>query len=1171
MTDPPNREVVVFSAARRLPLELRASYLDEVCSGDAALRQRMAELLEAIDEADGFLQAPAPGAPRTPNPQDPAGSRSTIQVVVPSEKIGDRIGRYKLLQQIGEGGCGVVYMAEQEKPVRRRVALKVIKLGMDTRSVIARFEAERQALALMDHPNIAKVLDAGGTGAGRPFFVMELVRGIKVTDYCDQNNLSTTERLGLFIQICQAIQHAHQKGIIHRDIKPSNILVTMHDGQPVPKVIDFGIAKATDQRLTDKTLFTAFEQIIGTPAYMSPEQAEMSALDIDTRTDIYSLGVLLYELLTSQTPFDSAQLIRAGLDQMRRTIREQEPVRPSTRLSTMLNADLTRVARQRHAEPARLSNLIRGDLDWVVMKCLEKDRTRRYETANGLAMDIKRHLQHEPVVARPPSKLYRFQKLARRNQGIFAAGAAVLATLVLGLGISTYLFVQEKRANQRALEAKAFAQSQEKKSQQVAGFLREMLKGVGPEAELGADTKLLRNILEQTTARADKDLKDQPEVKAEVLQTLGGIYYDLGEYARAEQIQREALALNKQIFGGTGTNVATSLHELATTLWDRSKLAEAEATFRVALDLRKRLLGENDSTVAETLNDLGLVMWTRGDLAESELLIRQALEIRKKLLRPADPHLAEAYGDLGLVLWEHGEFADAEVNIRTSLALRQGNHGDHRSIEASARNNLGNVLLSQGKMAEAEASYVLALDLLQVLPEDHPHRLLVRSHLGTAVRRRAALTGDATLFRTALQLDPLSQLTADALATALAKPFLTPVPSDSPVPTSNAWFTCWTTNLTGPAPGFPSETWQSNLTVCGRSGYSPRTDRSVAIRTNLWFRREFNLTEVPKGKLTLLLGRNHDAQVFLNGIPAAPAADWSDTEVLLPCSDSGQAALKLGSNVLAVHCQDIDGGARIEVGLFTTSDPTLGRNQLIDEFTSMIATNDAQRAELCVARANAFARLGRWQEAAADLTRSLERKPSTANSCKLAVLLLVTRDEASYRLRRQAVLDRFAHTDSFTMADQVCKMALLIPADGSELEPVLRLTENLADPGNAYSSLAWRQLAKALAEYRADRFPQAIDWTSQTILTGSRRDLPGWTEERERNRAAAAYLVQAMARHRSEGVAPARLALTKANHLIQEQLPHLDSGDFGREWQDRLIVQILLSEATKLMEGTTGN
>jgi serine/threonine protein kinase len=407
-TPPPNREVALFSAALELPAGERAAYLDEACPDDPALRLRLETLLQVHEEAIPFLENPPPGAQEAP--MGAGVPNATVRLSFsPAEKAGDRIGRYKLLQQIGEGGCGVVYMAEQTEPVRRRVALKVIKLGMDTKQVIARFEAERQALALMDHPNIAKVLDAGATETGRPYFVMELVRGIKITEYCDDNNLSTRERLDLFIQVCQAIQHAHQKGIIHRDIKPSNILVTVSEpGAPgCPKVIDFGIAKATtDQRLTDKTLFTAFEQFMGTPAYMSPEQALMTALDIDTRTDIYSLGVLLYELLTGKTPLDQKELLAAGLDDMRRTIREQEPARPSTRLSTMLAAELTTTAKHRHTDAPKLIHLLRGDLDWIVMKSLEKDRARRYETANGLADDIQRHLNCEPVVARPPSRFY---------------------------------------------------------------------------------------------------------------------------------------------------------------------------------------------------------------------------------------------------------------------------------------------------------------------------------------------------------------------------------------------------------------------------------------------------------------------------------------------------------------------------------------------------------------------------------------------------------------------------------------------------------------------------------------------------------------------------------------------------------------------------------------------
>lgn len=446
------REEELFDAARNIadPAARRA-FLDGACDGDPALRDRIDNLLKAAAAAEDFfaegrtvVTAPANVLAFPPGPAaDQPGE----------EPIGTRIGRYKLLEKIGEGGCGVVYMAEQEEPVRRRVALKIIKLGMETKSVIARFEAERQALAMMDHPNIARVFDAGATDRGPPYFVMELVHGVKITKYCDENRLDVRQRLDLFVQICHAIQHAHQKGIIHGDIKPSNIIVALHDGTPVPKVIDFGISKATEARLTDRQLFTAYAQLVGTPAYMSPEQAEMGGLDIDTRSDIYSLGVLLYELLTSRTPFDGKELVAGGLDQMRKTLREEEPERPSARLMKLPAEDLKIVAQSRLVEPTKLSPLVRGDLDWIAMKALEKDRARRYETANGLATDLQRHLANEPVVARPPSWSYRFLKLVRRNRVVFIGGGAVAMALVAGMGTSTYLFLKEREARQRAVAA----------------------------------------------------------------------------------------------------------------------------------------------------------------------------------------------------------------------------------------------------------------------------------------------------------------------------------------------------------------------------------------------------------------------------------------------------------------------------------------------------------------------------------------------------------------------------------------------------------------------------------------------------------------------------------------------------------------------------------------------
>ncbi len=438
-----NRDDEVFAEALDLSPDDRRKYLEQIGREDPALRERVEALLAGFEAAGGFLEQPAIERP----PE------------IPEEQPGDKLGRYTLIRKLGEGGCGMVYLAEQSEPVRRQVALKVIKLGMDTKEVITRFEAERQALAMMDHPDIARVFDAGSTTNGRPYFVMEFVDGVPVTRYCDQHKLAMPQRLELFARICVALQHAHQKGIIHRDIKPSNILVSERDGEAAPKIIDFGIAKATQGRLTEQTLLTALHQFIGTPAYMSPEQAELRELDVDTRSDVYSLGVLLYELLTGQPPYDPRSLQQAGIDEIRRIIREIDPPRPSAAVSTLTEADRTTVAAYRRAVPTRLTSVLAGDLDWIVMRCLEKQRSRRYDSASALAEDIRRHLRKEPVIARPPSLTYKTRRFVARNRLACASAAAVLLSIIAGAVVATTQAIRAARAERVAVAERDAAEA----------------------------------------------------------------------------------------------------------------------------------------------------------------------------------------------------------------------------------------------------------------------------------------------------------------------------------------------------------------------------------------------------------------------------------------------------------------------------------------------------------------------------------------------------------------------------------------------------------------------------------------------------------------------------------------------------------------------------------------
>jgi serine/threonine protein kinase len=694
MSDTPRRKAEeLFQQAVDLPPEQRGPYLDEHCEEEPALRADVESLLanveddnfaslqgvEGLDEEDGDL-------------------------------VGERIGPYKLVELVGEGGFGSVYMAEQEEPVRRRVALKIVKLGMDTKQVVARFDAERQALAMMDHPNIARVFDAGATGVGRPYFVMELVRGIPITEFSDQNHLSTRQRLELFISVCRAVQHAHQKGVIHRDLKPSNVMVTLHDGMPVPKIIDFGIAKAIEEPLTDKTCVTGFRQFVGTPEYVSPEQAELSGLDVDTRTDIYSLGVLLYELLTGTTPFDSKTLRNATYEEVQRIIREQEPITPSRRVSTLGEA-LPRIAKARRAEPHALCRLVRGDLDWIVMKALEKDRTRRYETAADLATDIRRHLDSEPVSAGPPDMAYKLAKFVRRNRVAVGAGSVVAAALICGVVVATTFYFQAATERDAARMAKARADQEAARSQTIADFLQDLFISTDPTQAIARDLDV-----ETVVARARDVFGDDHATVAATLSSRALQLQSAGELEAAERLYNESLRVWRELYGDENINVATTLSALGMLLLIKGDDAGAKQVLRESIRITRSLPHEDNLAICETLSMLAQVLGNRGEYDEAEELLRESIRVRRAVAPHQRLQVAVTLDSLSTMLNLAGRSDALTASVPESLeAWRQAVPG-RGPLMARILAEYGIVYLLNDRPDKAGPLLKESLDIFHSLP-----------------------------------------------------------------------------------------------------------------------------------------------------------------------------------------------------------------------------------------------------------------------------------------------------------------------------------------------------------------------------------------------------------------------------------------------------------------------
>jgi serine/threonine protein kinase len=711
----------LFLAASDLAdLAQRAAYLDRECGGDAELRARVGALLRANDAAP---LPPVEEVNRTGaySPNDP---NQTEDYGDPTARVGSVLaGKYKLIEEIGAGGMGRVFLAQQTEPVKRAVAVKVIKAGMDSRAVLARFEAERQALAMMDHPNIARVLDAGTTDGGRPFFVMELVKGTPITRYCDEHKLTPRQRLELFVPVCQAIQHAHQKGIIHRDIKPSNVLVALYDDRPVPKVIDFGVAKAAGQALTDKTLMTGFGALVGTPEYMSPEQASLNNLDIDTRSDVYSLGVLLYELLTGTTPVDKKSLGKAALLEVLRIVREVEAPRPSAKLSGI--DTLPSVAANRGTEPARLSRLLKGELDWVVMKALEKDRTRRYDTANGLARDIQRYLADEVVEARPPSVGYRVSKFVRRHKGQVLAAVVVLLALLAGIAGTTFGLLraeaarrdeaQQRAAAEKAAEAERLAKRDADSKRQEAetnlAFARKgneilgsVFAGLDPKANY-ATVAELRNALRDNLNKAVKDLEGsaigEPLEVADMQDTLGKSLLGLGEASLAVEVFQKALATRKAKLAPDHPDTLQSMNNLASAYDASDQLAKAVPLYEATLEKRKARLGPDHPDTLTSMNNLAVAYGKSGQLAKAVALHEATLEKQKAKLGPDHPDTLQSMNNLAVAYGKSGQLARAMPLWEETLEKQKAKLGPDHPDTLTSMNNLAVAYEASGQLAKA--------------------------------------------------------------------------------------------------------------------------------------------------------------------------------------------------------------------------------------------------------------------------------------------------------------------------------------------------------------------------------------------------------------------------------------------------------------------------------------
>jgi serine/threonine protein kinase len=716
---------IVGAALEREPAE-RAPFLEEACAHDESLRAEVESLLSEYEKSSGLSEHPLSGMMLDPVPLE---SKS--------------IGPYRLIRKLGEGGMGQVWLAEQSVPVRRQVALKLIGAGIDDQGVLQRFQSERQSLAIMDHPAIAKVFDAGATPDGQPYFVMEYVQGISITAYCDQHQLKIRERLELFVKVCEGVLHAHQKAIIHRDLKPANILVVEVDGKPTPRIIDFGLAKAVGPQAAGETMFTQAGAFVGTPVYMSPEQADPRVRDLDTRTDVYSLGVVLYELLTGSLPFDPKQWQEKPLDEVLRQLREQDPPRPSTKVETQKETS-SAAAALRGTEPKQLASLLHGDLDWITMKTLEKDRTRRYGTPSELAVDITHYLRNEPVAARPASTGYRLRKYVRRHRVGVAAAFVVLLLL-------TGLIVTQALALRRITQERDRTTRERDRASRVTGFMSGMFKQSNPSVARG-NSVTAREILDKASKDIDTGLATDPELQAQMMYVMGMVYDNLGLYPRAHLLVQQAMEIQKRVLGPENPETLKSASSLAYILYQEGHYTEAEKLDRDTLDVQRRVLGPEHPDTLRSMYNLGSLFHSEGHRADAEKQDRETLDIRRRVLGPEHPDTLVTTQELASVLADEGNYAEPEKLYRGMLDVQRRMLGPEHTDTLRSAHSLAVVLEREGQYPEAEKldRETLAV-MLRILGPDHPDTLSSKNNLANVLKLEGRFAEAEQLYRETLE------------------------------------------------------------------------------------------------------------------------------------------------------------------------------------------------------------------------------------------------------------------------------------------------------------------------------------------------------------------------------------------------------------------------------------